>query len=141
MPQTLCTFSQSLRNLQFRFSLSKMSSSEASSSIPFKSKKPLSSTPKAKTLDPNLLSSKTPEKPLQLPRRTRNQNVALSLKEVRKAAESRRQSARKQFFDRTDQIASARRHIVDSPYETAAGDNVGVKSKSDAGAEPKLPEK
>ncbi|XP_024031491.1 CDT1-like protein a, chloroplastic [Morus notabilis] len=118
-----------------------MSSSEASSSIPFKSKKSLCSTPKAKTLDPNLLSSKPPEKPLQLPRRTRNQNVALSLKEVRKAAESRRQSARKQFFDRTDQIASARRHIVDSPYETAAGDNVAVKSKSDAGAEPKLPEK
>lgn len=151
MTQTLRTISQSLRHLHFPFSLCllfslslslrrEMSSSEASPSIPFRSKKPLgSSTPKAKALDRNLLSSQTPEKPSQLPRRTRNRNVALSLSEVREAAKSISQSNRN--LNQTDRIASAKRKIVGSPDdETVAGQKVPAKSKNYALAEPKVPE-
>ncbi|PON62608.1 DNA replication factor [Parasponia andersonii] len=114
-------------------------SPSSSSSIPFKSKKPLNRIPKAQALGLNPLTSKTPEKPPELPRRTRNRNVALSLKEVRKAAESLRESNQKNPRDlRTDQISSAKRKIVDFPDQSAA-----AKSKADAAAAaaPKLPEK
>lgn len=116
-----------------------MSSSEASPSIPFRSKKLLKSTPKSKTLtsDTDPLSAKTPEKPLQLPRRTRNRNVALSLKEVRKAAESLREPDPKQ-------PSPARRKIADcSEAGAVAADATATataKAKRDAAAVSKFPE-
>lgn len=111
------------------------SSEGSSSSIPFKSKKPLNPIPQAQALDLNVLSSKTPEKPPELPRRTRNRNVALSLKEVRKAAESQKP------VDRRDQISSARRKIVDFPDESAAAAKSKIDAAAAAAAAPKLPEK
>lgn len=120
----------------------KMSSSNSSGSkaLPFRSKKPLKSIQKSKDvsledLDP--MSMKTPEKPLQLPRRTRNRNVALSLTEVRKAAERLREP-RDQLGDRTDQIVSARRKIVDFPE---LGDASSAKPKCRSSGGNKLPEK
>ncbi|XP_062080522.1 CDT1-like protein b [Humulus lupulus] len=113
-----------------------MSSSERSSSIPFRSKKPLSKIPKAQNLDLSAVSSKTPEKPPVLPRRAGNRNVALSLKQVRKAAESIRESSNQNSpRDGKDRISSARRKIVDFPAGSAAG-----KKKADADV-PKLPER
>lgn len=131
----------SISESPFSPSLAEMRSSEASSSLPFRSKKTLNPIPKAKpqaqALDLNPLSTKTPTKQPQLPRRTRKHNVALSLKEVRKAAQSSLSgSNQKSPSDRTDQISSARRKIVDFPEENAAG-----KSKTESGASPKLPEK
>ena len=132
-------FSPSL-SLSLSFSPSKplsllaaeMSSSEAGPSIPFRSKKPLKSKPKTLTLDTDPLSAKTPEKPPQLRRRTRNRNVALSLKEVRKAAESLREPDPKQ-------PSPARRKIADCSEEDGA--IAAAKSKRDAAAAPsKLPE-
>ncbi|KAH7517359.1 hypothetical protein FEM48_Zijuj09G0055300 [Ziziphus jujuba var. spinosa] len=117
---------------------SAMSSPEASSSIPFRSKKALKPTSNSKAIDHSPLSSKTPEKPPQLSRRSRNRNVALSIKEVRRAAESLRESNRKQSGDRTDQVASARRKIASWLDDDEAP---ATKSKNDVGAAARLPEK
>ncbi|XP_030542456.2 CDT1-like protein a, chloroplastic [Rhodamnia argentea] len=75
-------------------------SSDSASSIAFRSKKPFSSTSrKVRACDDgvakagDLLSSKTPEKPSCLPNRVRNRGVALSIKDVRRAAESLRESS------------------------------------------------
>ncbi|KAK0581096.1 hypothetical protein LWI29_010027 [Acer saccharum] len=85
-----------------------MTSSDSSQTIPFKSKKTLHFKPDPQDLNP--LTSKTPEKqPSQLPRRVRNSGVAFSIKEIRKAAQTRPQQ------HRTDQIQSARKQILPSP--------------------------
>ncbi|KAK3193579.1 hypothetical protein Dsin_024889 [Dipteronia sinensis] len=103
-----------------------MSSSDSSQTIPFKSKKTLHF--KSDPQDLNPLTSKTPEKqPSQLPRRARNSGVALSIKEIRNAAQTRPQQ------HRTDQIQSARKQILPSPTHQSP-------SKS-SHASTKLPEK
>ncbi|KAI9182206.1 hypothetical protein LWI28_023125 [Acer negundo] len=85
-----------------------MTSSDSSQTIPFKSKKTLHFKPDPQDLNP--LTSKTPEKqPSQLPRRARNSGVAFSIKEIRKAAQTRPQQ------HRTNQIQSARKQILPSP--------------------------
>ncbi|XP_031265750.1 CDT1-like protein a, chloroplastic [Pistacia vera] len=100
-----------------------MSSSESSQSIPFKSKKPLHFKPKAETTNPNPVTTKTPEKPSQLLRRARNSGVALSIKEVRKAAQTR---TRPQPH-LTDEVEYARGQIgswpTKSPVKPAHGSN------------------
>ncbi|KAF3436169.1 hypothetical protein FNV43_RR23261 [Rhamnella rubrinervis] len=113
-----------------------MSSPEASPSIPFRSKKTLKPAPKSVALDHNTLSSKTPEKPPQLSHRARNRNVALSIKEVRRAAESLRESSQKQSRDRTDRVTSARRQIASWPDEAHV-----TKSKNHGSAAASLPER
>ncbi|KAJ0089843.1 hypothetical protein Patl1_12610 [Pistacia atlantica] len=100
-----------------------MSSSESSQSIPFKSKKPLHFKPKAETTNPNPVTTKTPEKPSQLLRRASNSGVALSIKEVRKAAQTR---TRPQPH-LTDEVEYARGQIgswpTKSPVKPAHGSN------------------
>ncbi|KAJ7972670.1 CDT1-like protein a, chloroplastic [Quillaja saponaria] len=61
-------------------------SSSGTSLLPFRSKKHSvnHSDSKPQSPKPNQLSSKTPEKHSQLPRRSRNSGTALSLKEIRK---------------------------------------------------------
>ncbi|KAL5561863.1 hypothetical protein UlMin_031610 [Ulmus minor] len=113
-----------------------MSSSEASSSITFRSKKPLNQNSKSKPQDLDPSNTKTPEKPPQLRRRDRNGNVALSLKEVRMAAKTLSQSHRKQSLELTDQISSARSKIVSRPEEISV-----AKQKKESGDSDKLPEK
>ncbi|KAG7989545.1 hypothetical protein I3843_03G245400 [Carya illinoinensis] len=108
-----------------------MNPSEASS-IPFKSKKPLL---QSKSPNTNQLSSKTPEKPTQLPRRSsRNRGVALSINEVRRVAESLHDT------DPPDlsglQPKSARRQIESWPAESPTR-----KPKKSSGGPFKLPEK
>ncbi|KAK4281258.1 hypothetical protein QN277_012777 [Acacia crassicarpa] len=115
-----------------------MSSSEAKP-LPFKSKKPhiCHSASKSQSPDPISLNSKTPEKASQLSRRTRNRGVALSIREVRKAAESlQEQKGQRQNHDRTDHIKSARRKIAPSFAEISPR-----KSKAPMDAHVKLPEK
>ncbi|KAL3531243.1 hypothetical protein ACH5RR_010565 [Cinchona calisaya] len=71
-------------------------STESSRLDSFKSKKILHSTSIPQNPhpdpDPNPWSSKTPEKPIIPPRRTRNRGAVLSLKEVRQAAQNLRKS-------------------------------------------------
>ncbi|KAL5796547.1 hypothetical protein ACOSQ2_001367 [Xanthoceras sorbifolium] len=103
-----------------------MSSSDSSRSKPFKSKKPLHFETEPK--DPNPLTSKTPEKQTSLlPRRARNSGVALSIKEIRKAAQTRPQQ------HRTDQIEAARKQILLWPANQSPS--------KPAHASTKLPEK
>ncbi|XP_030488561.2 CDT1-like protein a, chloroplastic [Cannabis sativa] len=93
----------------------------SSSSIPFRSKKPLNQIP-PKPQNQNL-DLKTPEKPPVLPRR----NVALSLKQVRKAAERISvPSNQKSSSDGKAQISSARRKIVDFPERQKTKDDSDV---------------
>ncbi|KAI4319496.1 hypothetical protein MLD38_033085 [Melastoma candidum] len=87
-------------------------SSPSSSTIPFRSKKPLRSTSKAEadagpaSAEEPHISSNTPDKKVHFPGRAVNRGVALSVKDVREAAQSLRQSkrpgrhpsARKQIF-------------------------------------------
>ncbi|XP_028758339.1 CDT1-like protein a, chloroplastic [Neltuma alba] len=115
-----------------------MSSSEAKS-LPFKSKKPhiCHSASKSQSPDPISLSSKTPEKASQLSHRTRNRGVALSIREVRKVAESLQdQKGQRQNHDRTGQIKSARRKIAPSFAEISPR-----KSKASVDEPVKMPEK
>ncbi|KAF5459364.1 hypothetical protein F2P56_023316 [Juglans regia] len=102
-----------------------------SMSTPFDSKKPLL---QEKSPNPNQLSSKTPEKSTQLPRRSRNRGVTLSINEVRKVAVSLRES------DRPDQSMapqkSARRQIKSWLAESPIRE-----SKKSVGGPIKLPEK
>ncbi|XP_044491250.1 CDT1-like protein a, chloroplastic isoform X2 [Mangifera indica] len=101
-----------------------MSSSDTSQSIPFKSKKPLHFKPKVETSNPKPLTTKTPEKPSPFLRRARNSGVALSVKEVRKAAQTRTRSQPQL----TDEIESAKQQIgswptKQSPVKSAHGSN------------------
>ncbi|KAI9119243.1 hypothetical protein K1719_009918 [Acacia pycnantha] len=115
-----------------------MSSSEAKS-LPFKSKKPhiCHSASKSQSPDPISLNSKTPEKASQLSRRTRNRGVALSIREVRKVAESlQEQKGQRQNHDHTEHIKSARRKIAPSFAEISPR-----KSKAPMVEPVKLPEK
>ncbi|XP_055829490.1 CDT1-like protein a, chloroplastic [Solanum dulcamara] len=88
----LCNFSSILLK-QFSVLIQSMESTEASLLNTFKSKKKLQigSDPDvsgAPSLDP--WSSKTPEKTIVPPRRTRNRNAAFSLKDIRQAAQKLR---------------------------------------------------
>ncbi|KAL6208738.1 hypothetical protein ACLB2K_019683 [Fragaria x ananassa] len=87
-----------------------MSSSEASDlSMKFKSKKPLTLTPKSKpgsVISDPILTAPTPDRPWQpAPPRVRNRNVALSIADIRRAAA-------KSVGEKKDQIGSARRQIA-----------------------------
>lgn len=92
-----------------------VSEKTTTSSLPFRSKKTLRSNSKSLLDDPQSLSSRTPEKPAALPSRTRNRKVALSIKEVRQAAESVRGSSRQQQpRDRTTEGSKSVRRQIDS---------------------------
>ncbi|KAL6217518.1 hypothetical protein ACLB2K_010735 [Fragaria x ananassa] len=87
-----------------------MSSSEASDlSMKFKSKKPLTLTPKSKpgsVISDPILTAPTPDRPWQpAPPRARNRNVALSIADIRRAAA-------KSVGEKKEQIGSARRQIA-----------------------------
>lgn len=75
-----------------------MDTTESSLLDSFKTKKVLQSSskpnpsPEVKVPDRDPWSSKTPEKPVNAPRRSRNRSSALSLKEVRQAALKLRKS-------------------------------------------------
>ncbi|KDP26551.1 hypothetical protein JCGZ_17709 [Jatropha curcas] len=94
-------------------------SSMASPSIPFKSKKPLQSTPKSKSAAAaNPITTQTPDKPpVGLSSRLRNSRVALTVKEVRRVAQGTRDPP---LSNQTDQIVkSARRQISSWPEESS----------------------
>ncbi|XP_022963958.1 CDT1-like protein b [Cucurbita moschata] len=88
--------------------------SSPSSSLPFKSKKTLRSNSKSLLQDQQSLSSKTPEKSAELTTRTRSRKVALSIKEVRRAAESVRESNRQLPRDLTTEGSKSVRRQIDS---------------------------
>lgn len=118
-------------SVSLAFSEYQMNSSETSS-IPSKtSKKALFHS---RNPNPNQLSSKTPEKLAQLPRRGRslNRGVALSINEVRKVAESLHGRSPGQ----SGRPKSATRQIESWPDESPAR-----KPKKPAGEPVKLPEK
>ncbi|KAJ7977265.1 CDT1-like protein a, chloroplastic [Quillaja saponaria] len=95
-------------------------SSSGTSSLPFRSKKKPhlnNSDSKPQSPKPNQLSSKTPEKNSQIPRRARNSGTALSLKEIRKVAERLQESNRVQQHDPIERVKSARRQITMSAGE------------------------
>lgn len=101
---------------------SSMDSTESSPLNSFKSKKILrsSSKPSSSLLDqnprphpdPNPWSSKTPEKPIIPPRRTRNRGAALSLKEVRQAAKNLQESARPHPKSRPDPLMTSAKERI-----------------------------
>ncbi|OVA02429.1 CDT1 Geminin-binding domain-like [Macleaya cordata] len=73
----------------------------------FKSKKILRSSSKSLTDEIQSPDPNTPQKSIQLPRRTRNGGVALSVKEVKKFAEGLRKSQKKESSDQPDPILSS----------------------------------
>ncbi|CAH8282482.1 unnamed protein product [Eruca vesicaria subsp. sativa] len=99
-----------------------MTSPGPSKSIPFKSKKRLFDPPSTK--NPNSSSSSlplhTPEKPL-----TRSSNQ--SIKEIRKAARSRRKSE-----DSLDKVSTARRQLVFSSNDSSSSDHEKLPEKYEA---------
>nr|GMC53577.1 CDT1-like protein A, chloroplastic [Ipomoea batatas] len=111
-----------------------MESAEPSLLESFKTKKVLHSSskpnpsPEIKSPDQDPWSSKTPEKPVNAPRRSRNRSSALSLKEVRQAALKLRKS------DPESLLSSAAGQIGSQPESPPAKPN-----KSEGSA--KLPEK
>ncbi|KAA8550765.1 hypothetical protein F0562_002449 [Nyssa sinensis] len=117
---------------------------ESSESLPcdtFKSKKVLRSASKLslpdqkpETSDQNPWSTKTPEKPTNLPRRLRNRRTVMSVKEVRQVAEEIQKLDQERPI-RSDPISSARQQMASWPGETRLR-----KSKKVAGSM-KLPEK
>lgn len=124
---------QNLHSFRLSVSLSlyQMNPSEASL-IPFKSKKPHLHLKPPNT---NQLSSKTPEKPTQLPRRSsRNRGVALSINEVRRVAESL------QDPDRPDSL-SPRPKSAKGQIESWPAESPTRKPKKPAGGPFKLPGK
>lgn len=112
------------------------SETTSSSSIRFRSKKTFHSNSKSLLPDQQSVSSMTPEKPAELSTRTRNRKVALSIKEVRKAAESVRESNKQQPPDRTGMRKSVRRQIDSWPDATPAN-----RSKSAIDKPMEIPEK
>ncbi|XP_050208509.1 CDT1-like protein a, chloroplastic [Mercurialis annua] len=122
-------------------------SSSRSSSIPFKSKKPIQSaaTPKTKSKlsESDPIATQTPDKqPAELPsRRLRNRGVALSVKEVRKIAQGGGNN-NKRIKNEADQlIRSARRQISTWPEETSSCSSGGSEKKKIAPPELKIPAK
>ncbi|CAK9163795.1 unnamed protein product [Ilex paraguariensis] len=122
-----------------------MESSESSPFDPFKSKKILRSSFKPsvspsdqtenKATNQSPWNSVTPEKPINPPRRLKNRRAAMSVKEVRQAAQ-RLQKPAPDPPTRSDPIVDAAKHqIATLPSETAA-----AKSKKADGSA-KLPEK
>ncbi|TYK24234.1 CDT1-like protein b [Cucumis melo var. makuwa] len=108
--------------------ISSSSSSSSSSTLPFKSKKPLRSNSKSLLEDPQSLSSKTPEKPAELSTRTRNRKVALSIKEVKRAALSVTQSNRQlPLHLAIEESKSVRRQIDLWSNESQSVDNKSKK--------------
>ncbi|KAL3717327.1 hypothetical protein ACJRO7_008841 [Eucalyptus globulus] len=119
------------------------------SSIAFRSKKPFSSASrKARSCDAGgggggagagagadgILSSKTPEKPSRLPGRVRNRGVALSIRDVRRVAESLRGSSNRDPPAGREAGSSARKQIF-------ADEGPARKPKRAAAGSTKLPEK
>uniref|UniRef100_A0A5B6YPF4 CDT1 Geminin-binding domain-containing protein n=1 Tax=Davidia involucrata TaxID=16924 RepID=A0A5B6YPF4_DAVIN len=95
-----------------------MESSESSPFDSLKSKKILNSASKSspsdqttKASDQSPWSTKTPEKPTNLPRRVRNRRTVMSVKEVRQIAEKIRKSDQERPR-RLDPISSARQQIA-----------------------------
>ncbi|KAL0560332.1 hypothetical protein IC582_000733 [Cucumis melo] len=111
---------------------SKKISSSSSSTLPFKLKKPLCSNFKSLLEDSQSLSSKTPEKPAELSTRSRNRKVALSIKEVKQAAKSVRESNRQLPLD----LATEERKSVRRQIDSWSNESQSVENKSR-----KLPEK
>ncbi|KAF8006379.1 hypothetical protein BT93_K0624 [Corymbia citriodora subsp. variegata] len=120
------------------------SSDPASSSIAFRSKKPFASASrKVRPCDDGaagvdgdgLLSSKTPEKPSCLPSRVRNRGVALSIKDVRRVAESLRESSNREPRPAGREAGSSARKQIFSDEAPAR------KPKRSAAGSAKLPEK
>ncbi|CAK9323533.1 unnamed protein product [Citrullus colocynthis] len=106
--------------------------SSSSSTLPFKSKKTLRSNSKSLLEDQQSLSSKTPEKPAELSTRTRNRKVALSIKEVRRAASNRRPPR-----DLTTEGSKSVRRQIDSWQN----ESQSSRSKIPVDKSKKLPEK
>ncbi|CAF2096450.1 BnaA05g11560D [Brassica napus] len=114
-----------------------MSASGSSGSIPFKSKKRLLDSPssKSQTGNPNqpAVPFPTPEKPPEaMHTRSRNRSVALSVKEIRQAAGSRRRSE-----DTVGKASSARSQLLFSSND----DSSSSASKRKNTDKEKLPEK
>ncbi|CAA7038393.1 unnamed protein product [Microthlaspi erraticum] len=114
-----------------------MSASGSSGSIPFKSKKRLmdSPCPKSKPGIPNSpsVSVPTPERPLEnIHTRSRNRSVALSVKEIRQAAGSRRRS--------DDPVSSARGQLLFSDNDSFSSASKRISNTKNAEKD-KLPEK
>uniref|UniRef100_A0A1J3FWT8 CDT1-like protein a, chloroplastic n=1 Tax=Noccaea caerulescens TaxID=107243 RepID=A0A1J3FWT8_NOCCA len=114
-----------------------MSAPGSSGSIPFKSKKRLimdSPCPKSRPGIPNSpsVSVPTPERPLEnIHTRSRNRSVALSVKEIRQAAGSRRRS--------DDPVSSARGQLLFSDNESFSPASKRISTTKNAEKE-KLPE-
>ncbi|KAE8650673.1 CDT1-like protein a, chloroplastic [Cucumis sativus] len=85
--------------------------SSRSSTLPFKSKKNLGSNSSSLLKDPQSLSSRTPEKPVE---RNRKRKVALSIKEVKQAAQSVHESNRQLHHDLTTRGSKLVRRQMDS---------------------------
>ena len=83
------------------------------------------------------MSSKTPEKPAELSTRTRSRKVALSIKEVRRAAESVRESNRQLPRDLTTEGSKSVRRQIDS----WSNESPSSRFKTSVDKSKKLPEK
>jgi len=114
-----------------------MSTPGSSRSIPFKSKKRLvmdSPSSKSQTGNPNpsSVALPTPEKPLEnMLSRSRNRSVALSVKEIRQAAGSRRRSE--------DPVASSAKSRLF--FDSSSSSPSKRKSSNKNAEKEKLPEK
>ncbi|CAH2059940.1 unnamed protein product [Thlaspi arvense] len=117
-----------------------MSAPGSSRSIPFKSKKPLMDSPSSKpqTGNPNPSSASvpTPKQPAEnMLTRSRNRSVALSVKEIRQAAGSRRRSE-----DPVGKVSSARSKLIFSDNDSSSSASKRVCTNKNAEKE-QLPEK
>ncbi|XP_010522160.1 PREDICTED: CDT1-like protein a, chloroplastic [Tarenaya hassleriana] len=118
-----------------------MSSSSSSPSIPFRSKKRLldSPCPKAERKNSNSTSMDlpTPEKPPEnMLTRSRNRGIALSVKEIRQAADSRRRSEYPKVETR-----SAKNKLVFPSSDSSTSSPCERKIGTLSGGKEKLPEK
>ncbi|KAL1190681.1 CDT1-like protein a [Cardamine amara subsp. amara] len=118
-----------------------MSSPGSSRSIPFKSKKRLvmdspSSKSETGNANPSSVALPTPEKPLEnIHSRSRNRSVALSVKEIRQAAGSRRRSE-----DPVVKGSSVKSQLLFSNNDSSSSSSKRICSNKNAEKE-KLPEK
>ncbi|KAJ4891376.1 hypothetical protein Rs2_31124 [Raphanus sativus] len=115
-----------------------MTTPGSSGSIPFKSKKRLLDSPcsKSQTANPNQPSVPfpTPEKPPEtMHTRSKNRSVALSVKEIRQAAGSRRRSE-----DPAGKVSSARSRLLFSSNDESSSSSFSKRKNAD---KEKLPEK
>ncbi|XP_008447443.2 CDT1-like protein a, chloroplastic [Cucumis melo] len=137
-PFTFSTLKSSISPLHFQSVTMADAShkiSSPSSTLPFKSKKNLGSNSKSLLKDPQSLSSKTPEKPAE---RTRKRKVALSIKEVKRAAQSVNESNRQLPHDLTTKGSKLVRRQMDS----SSNESLSSRSKTRVDKKSnKLPEK